>query len=62
MFAEPNTLLTRVDALLGPETGLYKRGYHLATHALRLFFNFPQIARARYLVVTNLFPPDFSRG
>lgn len=47
-FAEPNILLTRVDALLGPETGLYKRGYHLATHELRLFFNFPHVARARY--------------
>ena len=47
-FAEPNTLLARVDALLGPETGLYKRGYHLPTHELRLFFDFPQVARVRY--------------
>ena len=47
-FAEPNTLLARVDALFGPETGLYKRGYHLATHELRLLFDFPQVARERY--------------
>jgi Cft2 family RNA processing exonuclease len=47
-FAEPNTLLARVDTLLGPHTGLYKRGYHLATHELRLSFDFPQVARERY--------------
>jgi hypothetical protein len=47
-FAEPNALLARVDSLLGPHTGLYKRGYHLLTHELRLFFDFPQIARVRY--------------
>jgi uncharacterized protein len=47
-FAEPNTLLARVDALLGPETGLYKRGYHLATHELRLYFDFPAIAKIRH--------------
>ena len=47
-FAEPNTLLARVDALLGPEAGLYKRGYHLATHELRLFFDFPAVARVRH--------------
>lgn len=47
-FAEPNTLLARVDALLGPETGLYKRGYHLATRELRLSFDFPAIARVRH--------------
>jgi hypothetical protein len=27
---------------------LYKRGYHLPTHELRLFFDFPQVARERY--------------
>jgi Cft2 family RNA processing exonuclease len=47
-FAEPNLLLARVDALLGSHTGLYKRGYHLPTHELRLFFDFPQVARERY--------------
>lgn len=47
-FAEPNTLLARVDTLFGPDTGLYKRGYHLATHELRLFFDFPQVARERH--------------
>jgi hypothetical protein len=47
-FAEPNTVLAQVDALLGPHTGLYKRGYHLPTHELRLFFDFPQVARERY--------------
>src|SRR5713101_3312572 len=47
-YAEPNTLLARVDALLGLETGLYKRGYHLATHELRLFFDFPAVARVRH--------------
>lgn len=47
-FAEPNTLLARVNELLGPHTGLYKRGYHLATHELRLYFDFPDIARVRH--------------
>ncbi|NOT56055.1 MAG: MBL fold metallo-hydrolase [Deltaproteobacteria bacterium] len=47
-FAEPNTLLARVDTLLGPETGLYKRGYHLATHELRLSFDFPAVAKVRH--------------
>jgi Cft2 family RNA processing exonuclease len=46
-FAEPNELLARVDQLFGPDTGLYKRGYELAAHVLRLSFDFPQVARER---------------
>jgi Cft2 family RNA processing exonuclease len=47
-FAEPNELLARADQFLGPITGLYKRGYDLASHELRLSFEFPQVARQRY--------------
>ncbi len=47
-FAEPNEMLARVDQFLDPATGLYKRGYDLAAHELRLSFEFPQVARARY--------------
>lgn len=48
LFAEPNELLARVDRFLGPQTGLYKRGYDLTTHQLRLSFEFPQVARERH--------------
>ncbi|MBI3951020.1 MAG: MBL fold metallo-hydrolase [Acidobacteria bacterium] len=48
LFAEPNELLARVDQFLGPTTGLYKRGYDLASHELRLSFESPQVARERY--------------
>lgn len=48
LFAEPHELLARVDQFLGPQTGLYKRGYDLTTHQLRLSFEFPHVARERY--------------
>ncbi|MCI0490064.1 MAG: MBL fold metallo-hydrolase [Blastocatellia bacterium] len=47
-FAEPNEILARTDRLLGPETGLYRKGYDLASHELRLSFEFPLVARERY--------------
>jgi len=47
-FAEPNELLQRVEQSLGPDTGLYRKGYDLARHELRLTFDFPLVARERY--------------
>jgi Cft2 family RNA processing exonuclease len=47
-FAEPNEMLTRIENALGPESGLYRKGYDLAQHELRLSFHFPNIARQRY--------------
>jgi Cft2 family RNA processing exonuclease len=48
IFATPQEVLTRTENLLGPETGLYHKGYDIATHTLRLMFEFPDIARERY--------------
>ncbi len=47
-YAPPQDLLGRVERTLGPETGLYRKGYDLAQHELRLSFAFPLIARERY--------------
>jgi Cft2 family RNA processing exonuclease len=47
-YATPQDVLGRVDRTLGPETGLYRRGYDLARHELRLSFAFPLVARERY--------------
>jgi len=47
-YAMPQDLLGRVERTLGPETGLYRKGYDLAHHELRLSFAFPLIARERY--------------
>ncbi len=47
-FATPQEILQRAENLLGPETGLYHKGYDLATHTLRLMFEFPDVARERY--------------
>ena len=41
-------MLGRVERTLGPETGLYRKGYDLARHELRLSFAFPRLARERY--------------
>lgn len=49
VFATPQEVLSRVEKLLPAETGLYHKGYDIATHALRLSFEFPDIARQRYL-------------
>src|SRR5262249_33705793 len=37
-----------VENLLPAETGLYHKGYDIATHTLRLMFEFPDLARERY--------------
>lgn len=47
-YAAPQDILGRVERTLGPETGLYRRGYNLARHELRLSFIFPRLARQRY--------------
>jgi Cft2 family RNA processing exonuclease len=47
-YAEPNALLQRVEAALGPEAGLYRKGYDIQRHELRLSFYFPPIARERF--------------
>ncbi len=49
VFATPQEVLSRVEKLLPAETGLYHKGYDIATHALRLSFEFPDIARHRYI-------------
>ena len=47
-YAEPNEMLARVERAFGPEAGLYHKGYDLATHTLRLSFEFPLVAREPY--------------
>ncbi len=49
VFATPQEVLTRTENLLGPETGLYHKGYDIASHTLRLSFEFPNVARERYV-------------
>jgi len=46
--ATPQEILTRVETLLPPEAGLYHKGYDIASHTLRLMFEFPDVARERY--------------
>jgi len=48
VFATPQEVLTRAEALPA-EAGLYHKGYDIATHTLRLMFEFPDVARERYL-------------
>ena len=47
-YAEPNELLQRVESALGQGSGLYRKGYDLSRHELRLWFDFPKVARERY--------------
>ena len=47
-YAEPNALLQRVESALGQSSGLYRKGYDLQRHELRLWFHFPMVARERY--------------
>ena len=47
-YAEPNELLQRIESALGRESGLYRKGYDLPRHELRLWFHFPAVARERY--------------
>lgn len=49
VFATPQDILSRVEKLLPAETGLYHKGYDIATHTLRLTFEFPDVARERYV-------------
>src|SRR5262249_15035535 len=49
VFATPQDVLSRVENLLPAETGLYHKGYDIATHTLRLMFEFPDVARERYV-------------
>lgn len=49
VFATPQEVLSRVENLLPAETGLYHKGYDIATHTLRLSFEFPDVARERYV-------------
>jgi Cft2 family RNA processing exonuclease len=48
VFATPQEVLTRVETMLPAEAGLYHKGYDIATHTLRLMFEFPDVARERY--------------
>ncbi len=47
-YAEPNELLHRIETALPKDAGLYRKGYDLANHEVRLWFNFPLIARERF--------------
>jgi Cft2 family RNA processing exonuclease len=49
VFATPQEVLSRVENLLPAETGLYHKGYDIASHTLRLSFEFPDVARQRFL-------------
>ncbi|MGH9752189.1 MAG: hypothetical protein ACREA2_05340, partial [Blastocatellia bacterium] len=49
VFDTPQEVLSRVENLLPAETGLYHKGYDIATHTLRLTFEFPDVARERYV-------------
>ncbi len=44
-FAEPNELMQKVEAAVGQNAGLYKTGYDLASHEIRLSFHFPVTAQ-----------------
>lgn len=48
LIATPQEVLTRTEKSLGPESGLYHKGYDMASHTLRLMFDFPDVARERY--------------
>lgn len=48
LYAVPQEVLARVDSEFGPETGLYHKGYDIASHTLRLMFEFPDVARRLY--------------
>ena len=44
-FAEPNELMQKIESALGQNAGLYKTGYDLASHEIRLSFHFPVTAQ-----------------
>jgi hypothetical protein len=45
---EQNVALARVDALLGPDSGLHRKGAETERGVLRLSFDFPDVARERH--------------
>jgi Cft2 family RNA processing exonuclease len=45
---EQNAALALVDELLGPDSGLYRKGAERETWSLRLCFRFPDVARSRH--------------
>lgn len=47
-YAEPNELLHRIESALPVGTGLYRKGYDLSKHEVRLWFHFPLVARERF--------------
>jgi uncharacterized protein len=44
-FAEPNELTQKIEAALGTNSGLYKTGYDITNHEIRLSFHFPVTAQ-----------------
>jgi Cft2 family RNA processing exonuclease len=49
VFATQQEMLARVEAVFDSDRfGLYHKGYDLASHTLRLSFEFPDVARERY--------------
>ncbi|MFH2001639.1 MAG: MBL fold metallo-hydrolase [Planctomycetota bacterium] len=46
---EQNAALALADALLGPESGLYRKGADRETWRLKLYFHFPDRARQKHL-------------
>lgn len=47
-FASQQTIQTRVETMMPAEAGLYHKGYDIASHTLRLMFEFPDVVRDRY--------------
>lgn len=47
-FASQQTIQTRVETMMPAEAGLYHKGYDIASHTVRLMFEFPDVARDRY--------------
>lgn len=45
---EQNAALALVDELLGPDSGLYRKGAERETWSIRLCFRFPDVARSRH--------------
>lgn len=45
---DPNAAMSLVDELFPKETGLYKRGAHVESRVLQLYFHFPDVARQRF--------------
>ncbi|MGI6166001.1 MAG: MBL fold metallo-hydrolase [Limnochordia bacterium] len=45
---ESNAAMSLVDELFPAETGLYKRGAHVDSGTLSLYFHFPDVAQVRY--------------